>query len=223
MVFFLLLIVGITCLLVFYSLCILPTAAPTNYKVVEIPGFLSKDECESLILYATRKGLEKSMTWDSEADGGERIEYKNRDSEQTWIPLGENIIVDRIKEYVSKITGLPLTYQEDMQIARYKPNGKFVAHHDACQKNSPSCKNMNHNLGQRIYTFLIYLNDDFIGGNTVFSNINQTIIPKQGQAVLFRNVDENDEIIEESLHEAQTVESGEKWIANVWVHSTEWK
>lgn len=39
------------------------------------------------------------------------------------------------------------------------------------------------------WTFLVYLNDNFIGGNTVFYdenwNVNQVIIPKKGKGLLF--------------------------------------
>ena len=42
----------------------------------------------------------------------------------------------------------------------------------------------------RIATALVYLSDDFIGGETIFPAHNLTIRPQQGTALLFVHVDE---------------------------------
>jgi prolyl 4-hydroxylase len=64
---------------------------------------------------------------------------------------------------------------------------------------------------------LIYLNDDFEGGETDFILANRTIIPKKGKAILFYNVDINLTLIPESVHVGRKVRNGTKWIANKWI------
>ena len=46
----------------------------------------------------------------------------------------------------------------------------------------------------------------------------QTLKPKKGKAVIFKNVDINGNIINQSLHGGEPVRSGQKWIINKWVH-----
>ena len=77
---------------------------------------------------------------------------------------------------------------------------------------------MNQNNGPRYLTFLIYLNDNFEGGETIFPNINKKIKPEKGKAVIFKNIDENENIIKQSLHGGEPVRSGQKWIINKWIH-----
>jgi prolyl 4-hydroxylase len=66
---------------------------------------------------------------------------------------------------------------------------------------------------------MIYLNDDYSGGETEFPLINKTIYPKTGKAILFKNSDENDYIIFQSLHRGNPIIHGNKWICNIWSHA----
>jgi prolyl 4-hydroxylase len=107
-------------------------------------------------------------------------------------------------------TGLPLNHQEKAQIVCYDIGGKFNSHYDA-QYNSGAAK--------RKYTCLVYLNDDFEGGETVFDKLGITIKPECGKMVVFKNLDNHDKILETSIHCAKEVRNNNKWICTKWVHS----
>lgn len=53
------------------------------------------------------------------------------------------------------------------------------------------------------YTAIIYLNDDFVGGETYFSDKNEIIYPKAGNLLLFQH---------QLRHEGKVVELGTKYI-----------
>ena len=53
------------------------------------------------------------------------------------------------------------------------------------------------------YTAIIYLNDDFIGGETYFTDKNVSINPKAGSLLLFQH---------QLKHEGKSVELGTKYI-----------
>lgn len=53
------------------------------------------------------------------------------------------------------------------------------------------------------YTAIIYLNSDFVGGETYFTDKNELIKPKAGSLLLFQH---------HLRHEGKTVELGEKYI-----------
>jgi hypothetical protein len=49
-------------------------------------------------------------------------------------------------------------------------------------------------------------------------NIGVKIKPQKGMAILFYNVDGNEEIIRDSMHKAHELKTGEKWICTIWSH-----
>jgi len=181
-----------------------------NYRPIELPNFLTNDECDAIIEMAKREGLEKSGLYEGASDA---FDERVRKSEQTWLfqPIGN------IAERIARIVGLPVENQEAYQVVHYGRGGKYEPHYDACVYN---CKRMNIG-GPRVFTFLIYLNDDFEGGETHFPNIEYTVKPEKGKAVLFRNVCDSGRILRESNHGGNPVHSGEKWIINKWIHAYE--
>ena len=74
---------------------------------------------------------------------------------------------------------------------------------------------------KRDYTFLISLNDNYEGGETYFPNLEKEYKLKKGQALFFHNIDKDRNQTFYSLHGGKTIKSGEKWICNLWVHTTE--
>ena len=67
-------------------------------------------------------------------------------------------------------------------------------------------------------TMIIYLNDDYQGGETMFPKMGFQVVPKAGKAVVFWSTTEGDEVIRESFHGGNPVVGGEKWICNKWLH-----
>ena len=67
------------------------------------------------------------------------------------------------------------------------------------------------------YTSIIYLNDDFSGGETYFAKLDKTIKPETGKIVLWKNIKENNEIDELMLHTGKSVLSKEKWILVIYI------
>jgi len=74
--------------------------------------------------------------------------------------------------------------------------------------------------GQRKYSALIYLNDDFEGGETYFPKINYTVKPEIGKMVIWENLNKDNSLNYDSLHAGLPVLSNEKWICIVWVRET---
>ena len=116
------------------------------------------------------------------------------------------------------ITNLPNNYMEQLQVVKYPENGYFNHHYDACTDTSDICEGMNKGKGPRLLTFIIYLNDDFISGDTDFPVLNIKIKPEKGKGVLFYNTDNQGNILKESIHAGLPVKNGYKWIANKWIH-----
>jgi prolyl 4-hydroxylase len=187
------------------------------YYIREIPNFLSKDECLK-IREISKNRLSKSRVYTSNND----IEDKNvRISEQCWLKDLDDPLLSIISERVERITGTSKNSQEELQVVKYGEGGFYKPHYDACNKATDDCARLNKGLGPRYITLIMYLNDEFDGGETFFPRIQTSIKPEMGKAAIFYNVDREGEILPKSLHGGLDVRNGEKWIANKWIRLTE--
>lgn len=74
--------------------------------------------------------------------------------------------------------------------------------------------------GQRVGTFLIYLNDVPEGGETVFPKVGLSIVPRKGTAIYFHYANGNGQFGRLSVHSSVSVTAGEKWVATKWIRES---
>jgi prolyl 4-hydroxylase len=183
-----------------------------NYEIQEIDNFLSPQECE-LIMQISGDRLFKSRVYSATAD----VESDVRDSEQCWLKNDAHALIKQIAERIADITETNIADQEELQVVKYKPGGYYRPHYDACDSRRENCDRFNGDKGTRFITFIMYLNDDFTGGETHFPNINKSIVPKKGKAAIFYDTDENGQVLDKALHGGMDVSNGDKWICNKWI------
>lgn len=177
-------------------------------KPIVIPNLLTLDECNNIIKYSEPHLI------DSEVVSGKDLTIRN--SQQTWLNKND-ILMKPIIDKIVNITNQKFDRAEDLQIVRYKPNQYYNPHHDACCEDNDECKEFLGRGGQRVLTVLIYLSDDFTGGHTYFNNLDLKIKPNVGDAIVFHPLADNSNKCHPlALHAGLPVESGEKWIANLW-------
>ena len=200
-----------------------------DYIITKFHKFLSNEECDAIINFSNKKGMEKSKVYSQTNNGTSLINLDDRISEQLWLSDNDTNedfeiqkIVNKIHTLNESITKIPKINQENIQVVKYNKGGFYKEHYDACSYDAEKCKNMNNNSGQRITTLLIYLNDNFEGGETKFTHekVKLNVKPEKGMAILFYNVSskDNDIVHPLSLHTGSELLSGEKWICNVWSH-----
>lgn len=181
--------------------------------VEEIPNFLTHEQCDEIIRLS-ESNLTESKVYSKNTDD---IRKNDRISSQAWFS-NDIAIVNEISEKCAKITKTRKSFQEHLQVVKYTEGGFFNPHFDPCVGDEKFCERMNKGSGHRRYTVLIYLNDDLEGGETVFPELGISIKPEKGKAVVFKNVDDNGNIIQRSKHGGNPVLKGEKWICNKWIH-----
>jgi prolyl 4-hydroxylase len=193
---------------------------PADFKVYEFDDFLTPTECQDLIRRASKR-LEPSRVYNEDKD---RSDDNYRISEQAWFKRGANPVVQKIEAAVAKATGMPLDNCEELQVVRYQPGGYFRPHYDACEGEKEFCQRMDKRGGPRLWTFMVYLTDDYEGGYTVFPYLDMKVQPKQGKLIVFQStMKESEEIIKNSFHGGTQVISGEKWICNKWVRHRQYR
>ena len=186
-----------------------------NLKTVE--NFLTVHECKEVIDYCIPFMNNSSI-----------LDYDNiesndlfRKSYDTWINKDIDIpIFNKIRNGIAKYSGLPESNQESLSVIQYPVGGIFKDHYDYLHPNTSYYETeCNPRGGQRIKTCMIYLNDDFVGGNTEFTTIDVSITPKTGKLICWNNADEHLDLIDESKHRGNVVEAGNKWILVAWIRA----
>jgi prolyl 4-hydroxylase len=94
---------------------------------------------------------------------------------------------------------------------RYQPGEEFQPHFDYLEPALVKTQ------GQRIATFLLYLNDDYVGGETHFVCTNQYLRGAAGDALFWANVTENNQPDGLTLHAGRAPEEGTKWVFSQWI------
>jgi prolyl 4-hydroxylase len=172
-----------------------------------------------MIIKMSEPKLVDSMVYGAETDN---VTLESRISKQCWFG-NEDQLIDKISDTCASATSTHKNCQEQLQVVKYAKGGFFVPHFDPCEGDEQFCERMNRESGHRKYTVLIYLNDDFEGGETEFPELKKSVKPEKGKAVIFRSVDDNGNIIPESKHGGNPVTQGEKWVCNKWIHFKEFK
>jgi len=101
---------------------------------------------------------------------------------------------------------------ENWQLTQYEPTQFYKPHYDFFL-NSAQLKGKTN----RIATAILYLNDNFTGGETAFSKLGIKIKPQQGACLYFTYPQENPNKLL-TIHEGLSVVSGIKRIATLWLH-----
>jgi prolyl 4-hydroxylase len=180
-------------------------SAHTNPDVQLFEGFLSPAETAYLIEVSERF-MTPSVIFD--VASGRNIPDPVRTSWQaTFIPVFEDPAIHAINRRIAKASGVPVENGEPLQVLRYTAGQEFRRHVDATRGQ----RNM------RAKTFLIWLNDGYTGGETVFTRLGVALRGRPGDAVVFDNVDANGDPDPRSEHAGHPVTAGTKYIASRWL------
>jgi len=181
--------------------------------IKQIDNFLSKEECEDLI-----KQIDSDNQPSTVVGGYTGMLHEARTSSTSNIKENQ-FITQKIKQKVRKEVGLPSSHIENIQGQLYKPGQFFRQHHDWFDEHAYEQHCLS--SGNRSWTVMVYLNDDCIGGETKFNNLNLTFTPKMGSAVVWQNMIDGIPT-PESLHEGCDVIEGSKYIITIWVREHPW-
>jgi len=174
-------------------------------EVWSFAGIFSPDECSYLIARAKPR-LEPSVVVDPAT--GQLIPHPVRTSHNTSFPwVSEDLVIQALNRRIAKASATLPRAGEPLQILRYEPGQQYRPHFDAYD----SADN------QRMWTMLVYLNEDYEGGETVFTHNGLMFRGPTGAGLLFRNAIPSGARDENAQHAGLPVRRGEKWLASRWI------
>lgn len=138
-----------------------------------------------------------------------------------WLILNDGCILycPRPSICIAELTGIPQENGEGLQVLHYQPGQHYIPHWDYFPTESASSADIvrPEKGGQRIATFLIYLNTVPMGGETEFPNAGIKVAAVQGNACFFSYCNADGQLDPLTLHSGNAVIEGDKWIAVKWL------
>lgn len=176
-------------------------------KIILFHELLSPEECQYFIEKARGKLTRSAVVADKKYSD-------SRTSSGMWFdrrdPLGRELA-----KRIATISHIPLENEESFYILHYAVDQQYVSHFDWFSPET--AKKHLIRGGQRVKTFLLYLNDDYEGGETFFPKRDISLKPERGTGVLFDDATPNGMLDPYSLHAGRPVVKGEKWLLTCWI------
>jgi len=170
-------------------------------------GFATAAECDYLVA-AVEAQFQPSVVVDPAS--GRLVPHPIRTSDGAFFGVfAEDLVVNAINRRIAALSGTRVEQGETLQLLRYARGAQYRAHVDALPAEA----------NQRIATVLVYLTDDYEGGETQFVRTGLAYRGRKGDALLFRNVDAAGRPDPMALHAGLPVTRGVKVIASRWIRA----
>lgn len=197
--------------------------APPGHSVHEdpllksFPDFLSQPFRERLIAQS-RNRLKPALVYN--ANIKRDIHSGTRTNSIAQFNLIENELIHfLLQERMASATGVPMVQFEATAILHYKPGEQIMNHYDFVDIDLPNYEQEIAENGQRIITFLIYLNDGYKAGETAFPKLGISHKGRAGEGFFFTNALSDGAPDHRVLHAGTPPVNGEKWIVSQFIRN----
>ncbi|MBP7650275.1 MAG: 2OG-Fe(II) oxygenase [Phenylobacterium sp.] len=148
-------------------------------------------------------------------DGGEEERDERSNRVMHFGLVDSDVILELVNLRLSQAAEMPPENAEGLGVLHYSPGERYRPHMDYIP-DTPANAQQLAVMGQRVRTLLVYLNDAFEGGATVFPRLEAAFRPPPGGALIFDSVTPEGEMDPRTLHEGSPPTSGEKWVISRW-------
>ena len=175
--------------------------------------FIYKDAVSKKIREQIMDNYALKLNKSNVTDGKNILSSKYRTSSSSF--LDDDVIISKLRNSVCELCSFNKKNSENFQYVKYEVGQEYAPHYDAFHVDEIS---KDGRKKQRVITNIIYLNDEFIGGETCFPQLDISIKPEAGIIISFENcIAETTYLNPFSLHQSKPILSGEKHILTLWL------
>jgi hypothetical protein len=185
--------------------------------VYVVESFIPKSFCRWIVDLARDRLSESKVSHVKE--GAPRADPMRTAEAASFRLIETDFIVAVVQEKLARLASLPVHWHEPPNLLHYLPGQEYQPHYDFIDPRAPAFRDELNVLGQRVATCLVYLNDDFEGGETAFPRLGWKYRGRPGDMLLFQNVASNGRPDFSSLHAGLPPTRGEKWLLSLWVRN----
>lgn len=183
---------------------------PTEHlQIYMLDGFMTPDECARMIRLIERNMVDSAV-------GDTQTYSTTRTSKTCLLGVMDDSLIENIDQRIAETIGIHALFSDIIEGQHYSVGQEFKNHYDYFTRGLGMHDKFMKNLGNRTWTFMVYLNDDCEGGGTHFPKIEQTFSPKTGTAVIWNNLLPNGDTNPYSMHAGTPVVKGEKVVITKW-------
>lgn len=183
--------------------------------VCVFPGFASAAVCRWLI-GRSRNRLQRAQVYDAIT----KAVYANStrtNSAVSFNLVDTDLVTVLVQARMAACISLPFNQFEAATVLHYAIGQQIKEHYDFVDPNVPDHDAQIRAAGQRVITFLVYLNDDYGGGETQFPKLQLSHKGTTGEGIFFVNALPDGRADVRTLHAGRPPVSGEKWIVSQFI------
>ncbi len=184
-------------------------------RIAVVEGFASPAICDWLVERA--RPMMKPATIYDQASGEKRADPKRTNSDWHFTVPDSDLILLFVRARIAAVTGLPTGAMEATTALHYDVGEIFSHHYDYLDPALPGSTEELAAGGQRLATFLLYMNEGYDAAETDFPHISWQYKGRKGDAMFFWNVDASGRPDPLTMHAGLPPTRGEKWLLSQWI------
>lgn len=180
------------------------------------PGFIPAKVCARLIGLSQSR-LQRAEVYDPHHRRNIRANSRTNSIAQFTL-LDHELLHLVLQEKMARACGVDAAQMEATAVLHYSPGEEITNHYDFVDPQMVDYTEEVARNGQRIITFLIYLNDDYAEGETVFPRLNIKHKGQRGEGFYFVNCIGQEPDLR-SWHAGRPPHNGDKWIVSQFIRN----
>jgi prolyl 4-hydroxylase len=186
-------------------------------RVMRFPALVPPMVC-SWLIERSRNRLQRARVYDS-VSGRETMHSMRNNTVAEFDLASVDVIQLLVQARMSIVCGIPWSHMESPTILHYDVGEQISEHFDFVDPGSTNYLQQLREQGQRVVTFLLYLNEDYSGGVTDFPTLEIQNKGTTGEGLFFINAHPDGRPDKDMLHAGRPPTSGEKWIVSQFIRS----
>ncbi len=184
-------------------------------RIATVKGYLSAPACDWLVALG-RTNLRAAQVYDAET--GDLRADANRSNSAAQLDVERiDTFTAFVRARIAALANVSVAGLETSQILHYRVGEEFAEHCDFLDPGNPGHARDIAVHGQRALTVLIYLNDDYEGGDTAFPALGRGFKGRKGDALIFWNLTPEGAPDWRTRHIGTAPTRGEKWLFSQWI------
>lgn len=186
-------------------------------RIAAYPRFVSDRVCDWLIERA-RGRLERARVYDVVTQT-DIVADSRTNSFAVFNIVESDLVQQMVQARMSVSCGQPMSHMEAATVLHYAVGEQIGNHYDFVDPAQPGYEEEIARRGHRVVTFLVYLNEGYEGGETVFPTLGVSHRGQRGEALLFVNTHADGQPDLRMVHNGRPPTSGEKWLFSQFIRN----
>jgi hypothetical protein len=162
--------------------------------------------------------LKRALIYDP-VGGKDVADHMRTNSAAGFDLIHSDVVQAAVQWRMSAAVGIPVVHMEGPTVLHYAVGEQITNHYDFVNPRIPNYEKEIAERGQRIITFLVYLNDDYEGGETDFPELGLRYHGAKGQGLFFTNALPNGEPDLRMVHAGLPPKDNEKWLLSQFIRN----